>query len=425
MSGRAGPFSYTGKTVDGVMKPGLYGDGGSLYLSVKPLKGKGQSIGTTTDQPSAAITKSWIFRYRANGKLRDMGLGPYPDVSLERAREKAGECRQLRLDGMDPIDAKRALADRRKAAAARSMTFQECAEAYIAAQKNTERNGAGRQAKLAMRLANQLKIHVYPVFGELPLHAIDRAFVQRALEQVAKTSAEKALRMREIIEAIFDWAEEQGYGGSGNPARYENRPGDLPAKAGVSPVDHEERRRHVVSIASRILAKSGLGAVTIRDVAEAAGCSTTVVTHYFTNKDELLVLIFKQNIVNHNERWNKYLPESNGDLKSFIRNMMFIDDDGIDTWRIWLAYIVQLASHPEIATIHRNANADQVDRWTHILQIMKTQGLLKPGINPRTAASRLVASIVGLAIQIIFDIDAWTPARQNQFIEAQIQEICI
>jgi len=47
--------------------------------------------------------KSWIFRYRRDGKLNDMGLGTLHTVSLADARQKAQDCRKLRLQKTDPI----------------------------------------------------------------------------------------------------------------------------------------------------------------------------------------------------------------------------------------------------------------------------------------------------------------------------------
>ena len=61
-------------------------------------------------------------------------------------------------------------------------------------------------------------------------------------------------------------------------------------------VDHEERRRQVVAVASRLIAQAGLDAVTVRDVANAADCSTAIVSHYFHNKKELLFLTYRGSI---------------------------------------------------------------------------------------------------------------------------------
>ena len=71
---------------------GFHCDGGGLYLSVRPLKA------------GDGVTRSWIFRYRRQGRLRDLGLGPVTTVGLAAARERARHARQKLLDGIDPIE---------------------------------------------------------------------------------------------------------------------------------------------------------------------------------------------------------------------------------------------------------------------------------------------------------------------------------
>src|SRR5437879_972163 len=77
--------------VANLQTPGLNADGGGLYLQV-----------------STSGSRSWIFRYKTGGRLRDMGLGSLTTVSLAQARELATECRRLRLQGADPIDERKA-----------------------------------------------------------------------------------------------------------------------------------------------------------------------------------------------------------------------------------------------------------------------------------------------------------------------------
>ena len=69
---------------------GYYGGGGGLFL-----------------QMSASGAKSWVFRFKKGGRLREMGLGLTYTVSLAEARQKALECRKARLDGRDPIGVRR------------------------------------------------------------------------------------------------------------------------------------------------------------------------------------------------------------------------------------------------------------------------------------------------------------------------------
>ena len=79
------------KTIAFKKHPGLYCDGGGLYLQVTP-----------------SGSKTWIFRFRSTltRKLRDMGLGALHTVGLPEAREKAAAQRTALLDGLDPIEAR-------------------------------------------------------------------------------------------------------------------------------------------------------------------------------------------------------------------------------------------------------------------------------------------------------------------------------
>src|SRR4051794_27154548 len=92
-------------------EPGLYGDGAGLYLQIGPRR-------HPTDKHGP---KSWLFIYRVGGRRRDRGLGPTYPVSLAEAREKARHCRQLRLDGKDPLDERRAERTASKAERAKTM----------------------------------------------------------------------------------------------------------------------------------------------------------------------------------------------------------------------------------------------------------------------------------------------------------------
>src|ERR1700760_2312900 len=184
--------------VKGIIQKGMYHDGGGLYLQV-----------------SGGGAKSWIYRFALDGRPREMGLGPLNVISLAEARKRAGECRRMRHDGVDPIEARRARRDEKKLQAARSMTFDICAAAYIEAHKARWKNGTH-----AEQWRGSLKNYASPVFGSRPVQGIDLSLVMRALEPIWKTKSEPASRVRGRIEAILDWATVSEYRTGENPARW-------------------------------------------------------------------------------------------------------------------------------------------------------------------------------------------------------------
>ncbi len=166
-------------SVSRAMKRGYYADGGGLYLQV-----------------TASGAKSWVFRFKKYGRLREMGLGPAHTITLAEAREHATDCRKLRLRDIDPIEAREKERVAAKLAEAKTMTFRQCAEAFIDAHKAGWAN-----AKHAAQWSATLATYAYPIFGELPVQSIDVSLVTRALEPIWQTKTETASRLRGRIES--------------------------------------------------------------------------------------------------------------------------------------------------------------------------------------------------------------------------------
>src|SRR5690606_19523265 len=106
----------------------------------------------------------WILRVVIGSRRRDLGLGGYPDVTLEQAREKAREARALIEKGIDPTDAKRAAQARLRAAEAKRVTFDQAALACWRARSQEFRN-----AKHAKQWLSTLHLYASPILGNLPV----------------------------------------------------------------------------------------------------------------------------------------------------------------------------------------------------------------------------------------------------------------
>ena len=139
-----------------------------------------------------------------------MGLGGLAKVGLADARKKATDARLLLSDGRDPITHRQEEETRRaadeKLAAARSMTFDKCAEAYISAHEASWRNKKHRQ-----QWRSTLTTYVSPVFGSVPVQDIDIDLIMKVIEPLWSEKTETARRVRGRVEVILDWAKVRGY----------------------------------------------------------------------------------------------------------------------------------------------------------------------------------------------------------------------
>jgi integrase len=167
-----------------------------------------------------------------------MGLGPLSIVSLAEAREKAIDCRRQLLNGVDPLhDRQIKIAKKTQETTlekSRRMTFDECTSAFI-----ENRRSGWRNSKHADQWLNTLKLHASPIFGNLPVEAIDTALVMKAIEPIWATTTETASRLRSRIELILSWAKVRGYRAGENPARWRGHMDNLlPKPSCVKPVEH-------------------------------------------------------------------------------------------------------------------------------------------------------------------------------------------
>jgi integrase len=200
------------------LRPGMHPDGNGLYLQV-------------TD----GGVKSWVYRYVLGGaRERAMGLGPLHTISLAEARQKAAAARELKMDGIDPLEAKRSARMAAKLEKAKAITFAACAEQYIAAHK-----AAWHNPRHAAQWPATIGAFVNPIFGDLPAQAVDTNLVMQVLQPFWNTKTETASRVRGRIEAILDWAKARGYRQGENPARWKGHLENLlPRRLDVRRVKH-------------------------------------------------------------------------------------------------------------------------------------------------------------------------------------------
>lgn len=197
------------KWVHGKTTPGTYAVGGAPGLALR------------VDGPRS---RSWTLRVMVpDGRRRDMGLGPYPEVSLKEARETALRARAAIRAGIDPIDARKK--ERKERRAREVMSFKAAAKAYIALQEPSWRGPKSGEV-----WNSSLETYAYPVIGNLSVEDVHTSHVLKILADPAKsntehmwsTKMETAQRLRGRIEAIVDWAIAGGYRTTSNPARWKN-----------------------------------------------------------------------------------------------------------------------------------------------------------------------------------------------------------
>jgi len=159
--------------------------------------------------------RSWIFRFSLQSRVREMGLGGYPAISLKQARDLAGDARLLLKRGEDPIEARRSNIQAVRAERAKRVTFRQAAERYIESHKAGWKN-----KKHLAQWSATLAAYVFPTIGNLWVGEIETSHISKILEPIWDTKTDTASRVRGRIENILDWAASRRYRQGDNCARW-------------------------------------------------------------------------------------------------------------------------------------------------------------------------------------------------------------
>lgn len=144
----------------------LLGDGGNLYLRVRPN------------------AKDWLFIYRWETRQPKLSLGKYPDISLAEARDKALEARKLLAQGIDPKQHRLETEITRRAEKAVQSALPQNVQQLF--DEWFKRDLSKRRADAGASVDRAFQKDVLPTLGEIPLSLIRRAHVTQLLDQVSE-----------------------------------------------------------------------------------------------------------------------------------------------------------------------------------------------------------------------------------------------
>jgi integrase len=180
---------------------------------------------------------SWILIYAApsDGRRREAGLGPYPDVSVVAAKAEALRLRLLLLAGRDPLEEQQAeRTARTPAPPMKGLTFAAVADRFLAAHR-----AGWRHPKQARQWIASLQTYAFPLIGNLAVDRVGTAEVMQIVEPIWHQLPATASRVRGRIESVLDYASARHWRSGDNPARWRGHlEALLPARNRIRAVEH-------------------------------------------------------------------------------------------------------------------------------------------------------------------------------------------
>lgn len=177
-------------------------------------------------------------------------------------------------------------------------------------------------------------------------------------------------------------------------------------------VDHDSRRAEIAEAACRVIAQGGIEALKLTDVGAAAGCTTGAITHYFADKNAVLLAALDHAVAAMNARLERRLLRAPDDVVGFFSETLPIGRRGRDEIVVWYSFWARALSDPSLVrrqrAMHRRWRA-QVERC---LAAMEERGELPSAQDPAERAEGLCAVINGIGLRASLDPGEWPATRQ-------------
>jgi len=176
-------------------KPYRIADKGGLSLLVTPEGGK-----------------LWRWKYRFDGKQKQMAIGKYPDISLADARVHHARARQLLANGADPMAVRKEAKDKKRAKEDAPIveervgqTFEQLTHKWFDWWK------ADKNAKYAANVEGRLESDILAQLGKRAPELITRMELVALTKTVGDRARDIARRNLQIVRQIYEFGMDNGH----------------------------------------------------------------------------------------------------------------------------------------------------------------------------------------------------------------------
>jgi TetR/AcrR family transcriptional repressor of bet genes len=188
-------------------------------------------------------------------------------------------------------------------------------------------------------------------------------------------------------------------------------------------VDHDERRQTVVSLTAKLIADEGIGAVSFKGIAEAAGSSTAIISHYFENKRELLHQTYRMLLGRSQQEQHAVLANPANGVMELAEALLPLRSEQLSAWRISVEFFSEALVDTEIRMEWENNLKFSANCLREMFLRMAYAGHLAENIEPTEAAEEMLALIRGIGTEMAVLPHRWPEDRQRTAINRMLQRL--
>ncbi|GII82026.1 HTH-type transcriptional regulator PksA [Sphaerisporangium siamense] len=190
-------------------------------------------------------------------------------------------------------------------------------------------------------------------------------------------------------------------------------------------VDHDARREEVVDAARRVILREGIDAATTRAIAKEAGYSNGVLTHYFADKDDILLSALRSSHRRIVERLRAKLAGLTGmaALRELLLDNLPLDEERARETALEVGFWSRSLTEGTLREVQREEAAELRHLVRALLDAAAGAGEIAPGQDLDDAAERLLALVDGLSLHRLLYPDRLSPETLRRLMSAELDRL--
>ncbi|MBE9067653.1 TetR family transcriptional regulator [Leptolyngbya cf. ectocarpi LEGE 11479] len=187
-----------------------------------------------------------------------------------------------------------------------------------------------------------------------------------------------------------------------------------------------DRRLEVSEAAWRVIVREGLDRTSMRAIAQEMSCTTGVVTHYFRNKQELILFALHQVTERLQGKMEGAIANLSGTdrLVAMLLSFLPLDQERQEILRVWVAFLGYAVGREGLMADHQQNAGELRQVIIQELVTLQSQGDIRPDVDPEQEANGLLALVNGVALDTLIQTKSLSREQQEAVLQRHVDGLC-
>lgn len=196
---------------------------------------------------------------------------------------------------------------------------------------------------------------------------------------------------------------------------------------------HQDRRLEVAAAAWQVIVREGLDRTSLRAIAQEMGCTTGVVTHYFRNKQALILFalhqvterlqVLMEEAIVVTERSRSAEQSGSDRLVAILCSLLPLDRERQEILQVWVAFLGFAVGREALMVEHQQSAAQLRQVVIQELQMLQATQVIRADLDPEIEANVLLALGNGLSLDSLIQAQSLSPEQQEAAIRRYVETL--